>query len=132
MPGRCGQGLRAPRAAFMLSAPASPVVAHRMVHEPVIPDRGEFVDVLAALSRGHVLVRVSDQHDGCWIAGRNVFWSFEPLVAYGLIEEFRNPDGFARIRYFRLNARGETFAVQACAAWKRRPLLERLVARLTG
>jgi hypothetical protein len=116
----------------MLSAPASLVVAQRMDPEPVIPDRGEFVDVLAALRRGHVLVRLSEQHDGCWIAGRNVFWSFEPLVAYGLIEEFRNPDGFAGVRYFRLNAHGEAFAARACAAWKRRPLLERFVARLTG
>lgn len=103
-----------------------------MVLEPVIPDRGEFVDVLAALRRGHVLVRLSDQHDGCWIAGRNVFWSFEPLVAYRLIDPFDNPDGFAHIRYYRLNARGEAFAADACAAWKRRPLLERFVARLTG
>jgi hypothetical protein len=100
--------------------------------EPVIPDRGEFVDVLAALRRGHVLVRVSEHHDGCWLAGRNVFWSFGPLVSYRLIEEFDNPQGFPRIRYFRLNRRGEAFAVRACAQWKRRPLLERLVTRLTG
>lgn len=99
---------------------------------PVIPDRGEFIDVLAAMHRGHVLVRLSDQHDGCWLAGRNVFWSFAPLSTYGLIEEFDNPDGFANIRYFRLNDRGKAFAVEASAEWRRRPLLQRLVVRLTG
>jgi len=99
---------------------------------PVIPDRGEFVNVLAALQRGHVLVRLNDQHDGCWLAGRNVFWSFEPLLHYGLIEPFDNRQGFVGLRYYRLSARGRDFAVQACAAWKRRPLLERVVARLVG
>ena len=100
--------------------------------DPVIPDRGEFVDVLAAMHRGHVLVRLSDQHDGCWVAGRNVFWSFAPLVAYGLIEPFDNPDGFENIRYYRLNERGEAFAEQACAAWRRRPLIQRLMVRIIG
>ena len=99
---------------------------------PVIPDRGEFVDVLAALQRGHLLVKLNDQHDGCWIAGRNVVWSYEPLLEYGLIERFDNPQGFAGVRYYRLNDRGCDFAAMACAAWKRRPLLERVVARLVG
>lgn len=118
---------------MLASWPGRPIPwVHPMDHEPLIPDRGEFVDVLAALQRGHVLVRLSEQHDGCWIAGRNVFWSFEPLVACGLIEPFDNPAGFARVRYFRLNPRGEAFAARACADWKRRPLLQRLAARLVG
>jgi hypothetical protein len=100
--------------------------------QPVIPDRGEFVDALAALDRGHVLVRLSDQHDGCWLAGSPVFWSFEPLLRYGLIEPFDNPDGFDRVRYYRLTVRGHAFADEACAAWKRRPLLQRMAIRVIG
>lgn len=103
-----------------------------MEASPAIPDRAEFVDVLNALQRGHVLVRLNDQHDGCWLAGRNVFWSFEPLVHFGLIERFDNPQGFSGVRYYRLNDRGCDFAEKACAAWKRRPLLERVVVRLVG
>ncbi len=103
-----------------------------MRSEPVIPDRGEFVDVLAAMRRGHPIVRWSERHDGCWVAGRPVLWSFEPLRDYGLIEPFRNPQGFAGVAYWRLNGRGEAFAAEACAAWRRRPLLQRVVARLTG
>ena len=97
-----------------------------------IADRGEFVDVLDAMSHGHVLVRLSESSNGCWLAGRNVWWSYEPLQAYGLIDEFDNPEGIKRVHYFRLNARGKDFAAQACAAWKRRPLLERLALRLIG
>jgi hypothetical protein len=33
---------------------------------------------------------------------------------------------------YRLSQRGQAFADQACAAWKRRPLLQRLAVRLTG
>jgi hypothetical protein len=97
-----------------------------------IPDRGEFVDVLDALRRGHVLIRLGESSDGCWLAGHCVFWSYEPLRSYGLIDEFHNPDGFERVHYFRLNERGMAFAASACAAWKRRPLLERIALRLIG
>ena len=97
-----------------------------------IPDRGEFVDVLAAMQRGHVIVRVSPHHDGCWLAGRPVWWSFEPLVEFELIERFDNPQGFEHIEYWRLSARGRDVARQAGDAWRRRPLYERLWVRLTG
>jgi hypothetical protein len=103
-----------------------------MVRDPVIPDRGEFIDVLAAMRRGCVLVRLSDNFDGCWVGGRNVFWSFEPLEHFGLIERFDNPEGFAQVRYYRLNARGEAFAAEARAVWRRQPLLQRVMARLVG
>lgn len=99
---------------------------------PIIPDRGEFIDVLAALSRGHVLVMVSELSGGCTIDGGLVYRSYEPLVRYGLIDEFHNPRGFESARYFRLTERGREFAARACQAWRRRPLLERIATRLIG
>jgi hypothetical protein len=99
---------------------------------PIIPDRGEFIDVLSALARGHVLVKVSDLSSGCSIDGGMVYRSYEPLARYGLIREFDNPQGFAAVRYFRLTEAGRDFARRACEAWRRRPLLERVAARLTG
>jgi hypothetical protein len=99
---------------------------------PIIVDRGEFVDVLSALVRGHVLVRLSDMSGGCVIDGGVVYRSFEPLARYGLIDEFQNPQGFAAVRYFRINERGRAFAERACRAWRRRPLLERIATRLVG
>jgi hypothetical protein len=36
------------------------------------------------------------------------------------------------VHYFRLNAQGRAFADRACAAWRRKPLLERMAARLVG
>ena len=99
---------------------------------PIIPDRGEFIDVLSALARGHVLVRVSEMSGGCTIDGGVVYRSWEPLARYGLIDEFDNPQGFSSVRYFRLNQRGREFAARACQAWRRRPLLERIATRLVG
>ena len=99
---------------------------------PIIADRGEFIDVLHALSRGHVLVKVSDFSGGCTIDGGMVYRSYEPLARYGLISEFENPQGFAAVRYFRLSERGREFAERACQSWRRRPLLERIATRLVG
>jgi hypothetical protein len=98
----------------------------------IIADRGEFVDVLAALARGHVLVRLSDLSGGCAIDGRIVYRAYEPLARYGLIGEFDNPRGFEAVRYFRLTERGRDFAARAVAEWRRRPLLERLFTRVVG
>lgn len=98
----------------------------------IIADRGEFIDVLAALSRGHVLVRWSDLSGGCTIDGGVVYRSYGPLARYGLIREFNNPQGFAPVRYYRLTERGREFAARACGAWRRRPLLERVATRLLG
>jgi hypothetical protein len=100
--------------------------------EPLIPDRGEFIDALFALRRGGVLVRLSDWSGGTAIDGRAVYTAAEPLTRYGLIDEFDNPDGFPGVHYFRLNAQGRAFADRACAAWRRKPLLERMAARLVG
>jgi hypothetical protein len=98
----------------------------------VIADRGEFVDALWALTRGGVLVRVSDLAGGWAIDGRPVFTSQRTLVEWQLVDEFDNPDGFALVRYFRLNGRGHDFAGRAVAAWKLLPLTQRLLARLLG
>lgn len=100
--------------------------------DTVIPDRGEFIDVLYALRRGHVLVHAG-QHAGGWVVdGGPVYSSYEPLLRYELVQEFDNPEGFEHVHYFRLTPRGRAFAERAVAAWRRRPLLERLMVRLVG
>jgi hypothetical protein len=98
----------------------------------VIPDRGEFIDVLFALRRGHVLVHAGQQAGGWVLDGGNVYSSYEPLLRYELVQEFDNPEGFEHVHYFRLTPQGRAFAERAVAAWRRRPLLERLMVRLVG
>jgi hypothetical protein len=102
----------------------------------IIADRGEFIDALARLRRGHVLVRpraVGDHEPGHGLLDSAiVYTSFEPLLRYGLISEYRNADGFSSMRYYRLTERGQHFANRACKAWRQRPLLQRLAVRLTG
>ena len=87
---------------------------------------------LRALHRGHVLVHASESWGGCSIDGGVVGSAFRTLADYALIDEFHNPEGFEHIRYFRLNRRGHEFASRALQDWERRPLLERLGARLLG
>lgn len=99
---------------------------------PIIPDRAEFIDALKALQRGHVLVRVHDRPGGCLLDGASVYWSFSTLLAYGLIQEFSNREGFAQVQYYRLSEQGRQFAERACQAWRQRPVLERLVLRVMG
>ncbi len=99
---------------------------------PIIANRGEFVDALRALHRGHVLVHASESWGGCSIDGGVVGSAFRTLADYALIDEFHNPEGFEHIRYFRLNRRGHEFASRALQSWELRPLLERLGARLLG
>ena len=103
-----------------------------MEQRTIIANRGEFVDALRALKRGHVLVRASESWGGCSIDGGALGVSFRTLADYALIDEFHNPDGFEHIRYFRLNRRGHEFAARALQDWSRRPLVERLAARLLG
>ncbi|MCW5634887.1 MAG: hypothetical protein KIT17_16250 [Rubrivivax sp.] len=98
----------------------------------VIPDRGEFIDVLRAMRRGHVLVQAGD-HAGSWaVDGGRVFSAYDPLLRYELVAEYENPEGFEHVHYFRLTERGRDFADRAFAAWRQRPLLERLAVRLVG
>lgn len=99
---------------------------------PIIPDRAEFVDALAVLRKGHVLVRVHEGSGGCMIDGSTVYRSFETLKTYGLIREFKNREGFPGVEYYRLTDEGRAFANRACETWRRRPLLERLAVRVAG
>ena len=103
-----------------------------MDSQPIIANRGEFVDALRALKRGHVLVHASESWGGCSIDGSVVGSAFRTLADYALIDEFENPDGFEHIRYYRLNRRGHEFAARALRDWSRRPLVERLATRLLG
>jgi hypothetical protein len=98
----------------------------------IIPDRGEFIDALQRLRRGHVMVKVSDLSGGCVLDGAPVYTAHRTLLQYGLLSEFHNPHGFANVQYYRLNEQGRAFADRACAQWRQRPLLERLATRLTG
>ena len=98
----------------------------------IIPDRAEFVDALNLLLRGRVLVRAGED-PGRWVLdGEIVYRSYDPLLRYGLIGEFDNPEGFAHCGYYRLTERGREFASRACTAWRRRPMWQRLAVRLTG
>ncbi|MBL8348095.1 MAG: hypothetical protein JNN03_21860 [Rubrivivax sp.] len=112
-------------AAAATTAPAAKAPA-------IIPDRGEFIDVLRALRRGHVLVHAGE-HAGGWVVdGGNVYSSYDPLLRYELVQEFDNPEGFEHVHYFRLTPQGRDFAERAVAAWRQRPVLERLMVRLVG
>lgn len=113
------------------SAPASASAAVGSARA-IIPDRGEFIDVLSALRRGHVLVHAG-QHAGGWVVdGAAIYSSYDPLLRYELVQEFENPAGFDHVHYFRLTPQGREFAARAVRAWRERPLLERLMVRLLG
>ena len=103
-----------------------------MTTSVIIPNRGEFIDALHSLRRGHVLVQVSDVSGGCVLDGAPVYTAHRTLLKYGLLSEFENPHGFPSVQYYRLNERGREFAERACHSWRRRPLLERLAVRLAG
>jgi hypothetical protein len=98
----------------------------------IIPDRGEFIDALHALRRGHMLVRVSDISGGCVLDGAPIYSAHRTLLRYGLLSEYANPQGWPSVHYYKLSATGRDFADRACDSWRRRPLLERLAVRLTG
>jgi hypothetical protein len=100
--------------------------------EPLIADRGEFIDALTQLQRGRVMVRGAHPDSGCVLDGGPVYTAHLPLMRFGLVEEFDNPDGFPHMHYYRLNARGQAFARAARARWRRTPFLRRLVVRFTG
>jgi hypothetical protein len=109
-----------------------PTTMNEPTSAPIIANRGEFIDVLRALARGRVLVRLNDTPGGCAIDGSMVYYSYDPLQRYGLIREYDNPDGFPAVHYYRLTEDGRAFAQRAVAAWRERPLLERLAVRLMG
>ena len=99
---------------------------------PIIPDRGEFVDALRLLLKGHVLVQLGGLSSACVLNGHTLYSVQQTLIDYGLVDEFDNPDGFANVRYYRLSQAGEDFAERACECWRRQPWLKRMVVRLAG
>lgn len=103
-----------------------------MAQDVIIADRGEFVDVLRSMRRGHVLVRAGEGAASAVLDGGVIYHSLDPLLRYGLVDEFDNPAGFEGARYYRLSPRGREFAERACAAWQRQPVLTRLAVRLAG
>jgi hypothetical protein len=98
----------------------------------ILTSRGEFVDALAALRRGNVIVLLSPDSDTYVLDGVRLLWSFPSLRDYGLIAEFQNPQGFKGARYYGITDAGRHFADEALAAWHAKPLLERLTIRLLG
>ena len=98
----------------------------------IIANRGEFIDALHALRRGRVMVRVGDLSGGCTLDGAPLYSAHRTLLEYQLVDEYDNPQGFASVRYYRLNQRGYDFAERAGADWRRRSPLARLALRLAG
>ena len=126
-------GTRASEGAGPVAGDASAAAA---VVAVIIPDRGEFIDALRRLRRGHVLVRPraarEDESVRCMLDSGIVYTAFDPLLRYGLISEYRNPEGFPNMRYYRLTISGRSFAERACQAWRQWPLPHRLAVRICG
>lgn len=99
--------------------------------EPAVPDRGEFIDALARLRRGQVLVHGADASDErCVIEGQMLYTSWKPLSDFGLLDELPRTARQGRMHCYRLSPRGRDFADRAVAAWKARPLWQRWMMRL--
>ena len=98
----------------------------------IIANRGEFVDALKLLRRGHVLVRLGDVGNNCVLDGGTVYHSFETLLRYGLIDEYENLEGFVGAHYYRITELGREFADRAWAAWRNARPLQRMMVRLVG
>jgi len=100
--------------------------------EPLIPDCGEFIDAIALLRRGRLLVHSADDADErCIVGGHLLYTAWRPLHDYGLLDELP-PEPRSKLHTYRLSPRGRDFAERAWAEWKRRPLLQRLAARISG
>ncbi len=101
------------------------------VPQRLIADRGEFIDALARLRRGELLVHSADAGDErCLIEGQVLYTSWKPLSDFGLLHELPRQPRQGRMRCYKLSPRGRDFADRACAAWKRQPLWQRLAMRL--
>jgi hypothetical protein len=99
---------------------------------PALLNLGEFIDALAALRRGRVVVVMDAEARLCVLDGSPLLWSFRLLCDYHLIVEYDNPAGFEGLRYYRLTEIGQAFADKALAAWRARAWHERLAIRLFG
>ena len=80
----------------------------------------------------HTQAPMAQDEARAWLDGAPVYTAHRAMLAYGLLSEFDNPQGFPSVKYYRLSERGRAFADRACDSWRRRPLLERLAVRLTG
>jgi len=101
--------------------------------EPLIADRGEFMDALARLRRGEVLVHAVEAGDQrCLIGGHLLYASWKPMCDFGLLEKLPRQPRQGRVDCYRLSAHGSAFADRAWTAWKQRPLWQRLAIRLVG
>ena len=123
---------RAPIVEAFKIAPGKHAHATAVPADRILADRAEFVESLQRLRRGHVLVRTGDDACGCVLDGAIVYRSYPPLVRYGLIDEFENPEGFPGVQYFRITPRGREFAQRAWEQWRSRSVWERLAVRLVG
>jgi len=115
------------------SAPAPDPVPDPVPEHTLIADRGEFIDALARLRRGQLLVRSADRSDErCLIDGQMLYTSWKPLSSFGLLDELPAGPREGRMRCFKLSPRGREFADRACQEWKKLPLWQRLAMRLGG
>ena len=97
----------------------------------LIADRGEFIDALARLRRGQLLVHSDDASDDrCLIEGQMLYTAWRPLSQYGLLDELPRQPRQGRMHCYKLSPRGRDFADLAVAEWKRQPLWRRLAMRL--
>ncbi len=100
--------------------------------QPIIADRGEFVDVLNRLRRGHLLVQCGDGAGCCVLDGAVVYHAAPTLLAYGLLDPVQTPGMAPHMRCWRLSDRGRPFAERVWREWRRQPLWRRLAVRVTG
>lgn len=99
---------------------------------PIIADRAEFVDALYSLRAGRLLVQHGESVGSCVLDGAVIVSAFEPLSRYGLLDEIPQPPHLPHAHCYRLSPRGRDFARRVCHEWRRRPLWQRLVVRITG
>lgn len=100
--------------------------------QPIIVDRGEFIDVLDRLRHGHLLVQCGNGADTCVLDGAVIYYAHPTLLAYGLLDRVQLPDLAPHTRCYRLSARGQPFAERVCREWRLQPLWHRLAVRVTG
>jgi hypothetical protein len=98
--------IAAPRICPPRGAPAWPVA-----EDTLIADRGEFIDALARLRRGQLLVHSADRGDErCLIEGQMLYTSWKPLSRFGLLDELpAGPRG--RMRCYKLSPRGRDLPI---------------------
>lgn len=127
---RSGSRDQAPLWAFWTRLRLPTPTPHGSDRPPLIRSIGEFVDCLQQLLNGQVLVRVSDLAGWTTLAGAAVYFSFDVLEGYGLIQEFQVLDGLCGVRYFHISPVGRDFALTMLEEWTSQPLSHRALLRL--